>query len=288
MASANYQPNKSDKQPKGNNNNDSISGYNYSRNTSNPSGFNYSGNRYNNNNNNNNNNTYRDRNNNNQNDNTVLVTKEELEERFTCAVCHSILTGPYSPDICQHVFCRECLFNCFAQCKSCPLCRKTYNFKNIRLDKKIENELKVRKFNCNTCGTKVKLCDLNEHNNVCDDTVSPKTATSMASSTDASSLASSSFDMTSFTCPYCSQSDLNFNALRTHCNYFHKDDTKEMVCPICASMPWGDPKQKSIDFIQHLNFRHAFEYENYLTFDGDEEIMEQQVILNSYMKSMKI
>ena len=73
----------------------------------------------------------------------------------------------------------------------------------------------------------------------------------------------------------------------------------------------GDPKLKSIDFVQHLNVRHSFEYDDYLVCDyfystqivlsfissikltffflkaysGDEEIMEQQVLLECYSKN---
>jgi len=36
------------------------------------------------------------------------------------------------------------------------------------------------------------------------------------------------------------------------------------VCPVCAAMPWGNPLQTSINFLQHLNLRHKFEYETYV------------------------
>ncbi|XP_045061725.1 E3 ubiquitin-protein ligase RNF138-like [Coregonus clupeaformis] len=93
-------------------------------------------------------------------------------------------------------------------------------------------------------------------------------------------LASSVMRMT-FVCPYCQESGLDERDLWVHCNGKHHYDNRPVVCPVCASLPHGNPNQISRDFIIHLNLRHCYYTKDYTNINQTDTLNLQDAIIES-------
>jgi hypothetical protein len=60
----------------------------------------------------------------------------------------------------------------------------------------------------------------------------------------------------SYTCPYCGNMGFNESQLQDHVNVEHADSTIEVICPVCAALPHGDPNHLTEDFPAHLALEH--------------------------------
>ncbi|KAJ8923837.1 hypothetical protein NQ315_010419 [Exocentrus adspersus] len=60
----------------------------------------------------------------------------------------------------------------------------------------------------------------------------------------------------SYTCPYCGRMGFTDVTLQEHVTADHQDTNFEVVCPLCAAMPGGDPNLMTDDFAGHLTLEH--------------------------------
>ncbi|KAJ8285444.1 hypothetical protein GJAV_G00026850 [Gymnothorax javanicus] len=60
----------------------------------------------------------------------------------------------------------------------------------------------------------------------------------------------------SFTCPYCGRMGYTETSLQEHVTSEHPETSTEVICPICAALPGGDPNHVTDDFAAHLTLEH--------------------------------
>ncbi|NXS98043.1 KCMF1 ligase, partial [Jacana jacana] len=60
----------------------------------------------------------------------------------------------------------------------------------------------------------------------------------------------------SFTCPYCGKMGYTETSLQEHVASEHAETSTEVICPVCAALPGGDPNHVTDDFAAHLTLEH--------------------------------
>ncbi|XP_014663773.1 PREDICTED: RING finger protein 166-like [Priapulus caudatus] len=193
-------------------------------------------------------------------------------DTLTCAICLEIFEKPMVIS-CGHMFCNSCL-NAYESMPDaqCPLCRSNFSPGRRKKACDVEKEISGSKSMCSGCSKKMSVSKLRSHHSSCSKLAkvarslkfSPVARTSQPVPSDVPNRAT-------FKCPFCGLMNLDLQGLTKHCNDKHSKNYSQVVCPICAAMPWGDPSLKSSNFIQHLNSRHRFEYDTYVDFSIDDE-----------------
>lgn len=200
------------------------------------------------------------------------------DENFSCPVCLEIFENPVSTP-CGHTFCNDCLNACenIPGTATCPVCRTSFQTRLKSRADHIELQIFQNRSSCPGCHRQFPMSRLRAHRASCTQMAS------LSSSPVASARQSlpQATNRSTFTCPYCYQRNLDCKTLLHHVNGNHKRETQSVVCPICASMPWGNPNQKSGNFVHHLNLRHKFEYDTFVDYQEDEDVILQQVLAQS-------
>ncbi|XP_077348742.1 E3 ubiquitin-protein ligase RNF138 isoform X1 [Lithobates pipiens] len=205
------------------------------------------------------------------------------KEDFCCPICQEIFQTPVRIESCQHVFCRKCFMSAVkASGARCPLCRGAICRRERSAPTRasdIEIEMRTHSAGCMYCGKQVKLSCMRLHYKSCKSYqeeygIAPKEP--RGENTDGA-CATKPME-TTYTCPLCPQQDLNRQALLDHCIFMHYFEDGEAVCPICCTLPWGNPGQETANIVAHLNSRHRFSYEEFMNVYLDEDAQYQAAI----------
>ncbi|KAK2184209.1 hypothetical protein NP493_278g03008 [Ridgeia piscesae] len=184
---------------------------------------------------------------------------------YSCPICMDIFEEPVRLT-CRHVFCSKCIegMSTAEDEPACPVCRNTYQVSDIEQAKDVANIIATQKAHCSECSRLIRLACMNAHMAKCaKKSAKPRPVFKPVAET-SQPVPSELPNRSTFCCPYCSQSNLDLEALRKHCTEEHRSNPDKVVCPVCASMPWGDPNMQSANFLSHLNLRHKFEYDTYV------------------------
>uniref|UniRef100_A0AAV2LXB2 RING-type E3 ubiquitin transferase n=1 Tax=Knipowitschia caucasica TaxID=637954 RepID=A0AAV2LXB2_KNICA len=179
-------------------------------------------------------------------------------------------------------FCQSCLQECLRPQKPvCAVCRAAVGHctKAVEIEAQIQSSAAA----CKGCGTRVGLSQMRAHTATCSkfqEYIEEGVRTTAKTQPAIISPVPNRF---TFTCPYCNCPNLDQDGLVEHCTSQHSRDTRQVVCPICASMPWGDPNYRSADFLQHLKIRHTFSYDTFVDYATDEHTMIQEALQRSLL-----
>ncbi|KAH3855177.1 E3 ubiquitin-protein ligase RNF166-like [Dreissena polymorpha] len=218
-----------------------------------------------------------------------MATSQDAEtiESFTCSICREIFKDPVIlPCGNNHTMCRDCVLPLLKEeVKKCPTCRTDItSVKGVKRNSALKIKMRKTHLPCFGCNEQICVNNMNEHIASCDridkriSYFKPVKETTQIIPTDLP-------NRCTFKCPYCDVKNLEARGLKEHCIEHHRYDSQQVVCPICASMPWGNKNQASSDFLKHLDMRHKFEYDTYVDYSQDDDAMLQAAIRASLQSS---
>jgi len=205
---------------------------------------------------------------------------EKLDERLQCNICFQVVEDPVRHLTCQKVFCAQCLniLLCQSATSNCPNCRSQIFQEDLALDSNIETLLLQTYIKC-TCGETVCYNIYNGHIDKCE-------AYNQSFRFMALKPKEKVVNRWTFNCPGCDMKNLERKALVEHFSKSHRGFSG--VCPVCASMPWGDSTYVSSNLSGHLKTRHNMDYDTLtVIFTQDYSLTDEEILKKVLEDSMK-
>lgn len=195
----------------------------------------------------------------------------QIPAEFKCCVCLSVPEVPIKSD-CTHHLCKPCALR--GSLENCPVCSQKLGQET---DEAFAAELAKKTLRCTACEQDIPLLDAESHGcgrlKKC-----PRVVEAFAEGPKGPQ-GPPVTNRSTFKCPWCPEANLSAQSLLEHCKT-HKGPgcPVSAVCPICASMPWGDPNYVSREFLSHLELRHRCDYAVLTDFEADEEDMLRKAL----------
>lgn len=185
---------------------------------------------------------------------------------------------------CPHRLCLSCTDPGAGTLDDCPVCKAALPLPDDREeDKEFARHMRKVVLKCG-CDMSVPILEAESH--VCDHILRkrkrPEEASPHLQGRKAPPVGP---NRQTFACPFCAESNQTREALLKHVEDAHSSLANRCcVCPICVVMPWGNTRQKTTDFLRHLQRHHRYDVWQVVDFNMDEESMLEKATRES-MKS---
>ena len=220
----------------------------------------------------------------------AAVLDAESLDAYNCPICMDVQDATPLELACAHTFCGSCIKEHIKATGGvgtaiCPVCRAVIASPPSTVkDMDARRALNAR---CGWCQATTPLLNLRQHIDTCPAALAaaaaPPPPAPPPPALGGGRARPSAVNRSTFTCPFCAEPNLPRAAFLDHLRSKHGRGGRSpaAVCPICASMPWGDANYVSQNLLAHCEMRHRFDYDTTTDFHMDEDAVLQAVLAKS-------
>eukprot|EP00916_Digyalum_oweni_P002391 GHVL01004406.1.p1 GENE.GHVL01004406.1~~GHVL01004406.1.p1 ORF type:complete len:200 (+),score=23.88 GHVL01004406.1:137-736(+) len=192
-----------------------------------------------------------------------MTQTDEVPYYAVCPICLEVFENPHSMNICGHILCLKCVSPDKCYCGT----RNEGTHADYQLKEKLET-ISAK----TACRSMLPLDEHREHFSNCD-----KCKNKRCSNNYVNKKPICKTNRLTFGCPICAAANLTTEGLLDHVKVKHPSGSSA-ICPICVSMPWGNPTQTVQNFTEHMKIRHRFDVELFADLNTDEDQVLRDII----------